>query len=49
MTGHRSRTTSAERRPLLLMTVASLAVAILLIALSAVLGIDWSLMAHQPM
>jgi hypothetical protein len=46
MTGHRSRATSADRRSLLLMTVAALAVAVLLIGLSVRLGIDWSLMPH---
>lgn len=46
MTGRRARMSVPNRRSLLIATVASLLAALTLGAVSAALGIDWSLMAH---
>lgn len=47
MTHDRSSAASPNRRSLFLVTLVALTVAIVLIVLGAVLGVDWSLMSHR--
>jgi hypothetical protein len=48
MANDHSSAASPGRRSLLLVTLAALTVAVVLIVLGAVLGVDWSLMSHRP-
>lgn len=48
MANDHSSAASPDRCSLLLVTLAALTVAVVLIVLGAVLGVDWSLMSHRP-